>query len=54
MTSRTHQLPNVNWAYYIVALIVCAFFYQTFSESLCSLSHWFSDTCAAHVAAVKP
>ncbi len=53
MTLRSHQSPPLNWAYFIVALIVCAIFFQTFSESLCSLSHWFSDTCAVRVAAVK-
>lgn len=51
MTTRTHQSPNVNWVYYTVALIACAFFYQAFSESICSLSHWFSETCAANIAA---
>jgi hypothetical protein len=54
MTTRTQESPTINWAYYIVALIVCAIFFQTFSESLCSLSGWFSGTCAAQVAAVKP
>jgi hypothetical protein len=54
MATRTYQLPTINWAYYIVALIVCAFFFQTFSEILCSLSGWFSETCAARVTAVKP
>lgn len=53
MTARINQSPNVNWAYYIVALIVCAFFYHTFSESLCSLSHWFSETCNARISATK-
>jgi ABC-type polysaccharide/polyol phosphate export permease len=54
MTLHSQQSMPINWAYFIVALIVCAIFFQTFSESLCSLSGWFSDTCAARVAAVKP
>ncbi len=54
MTTRIHQSPNVNWVYYGVTIIICAVFFQTFSESLCNLSNWFSETCAARVAAVKP
>lgn len=54
MTLRSEQSAPINWAYTIITLIVCALFFQTFSESLCSLSHWFSNTCAASVARVKP